>query len=78
MDFKNNGVFFDEYSPKVFNMTNPANRAIIETIDLAYLSTHDGSSKTLMLSENLDALDWIALPTQSAAGAPPQQPASRR
>ena len=75
-DFKNNGVFFDEYTPKVFNMT-PGNRAIIETVDLAYMSTHDGSSKTLMLSENLDALDWIALPLSPAvATTPPQQQAA--
>jgi prepilin-type N-terminal cleavage/methylation domain-containing protein len=75
MDFKSNGVFFDEFTPKVFNLTS-GNRAIIETIDLAYMSTHDGSSKTLMLSENLDALDWIALPpTPAGPGTPPQQPA---
>jgi prepilin-type N-terminal cleavage/methylation domain-containing protein len=76
-DFKTNGVFFDEYTPKVFNMTSPS-KAIIETIDLAYLSSHDGSSKTLMLSENLDALDWIALPPVGAGPTTPpqQQPAS--
>ncbi len=72
-DYKNNGVFFDEYTPKVFNMAG--NRAIIETIDQAYMSTHDGTSKTLMLSENLDALDWIGLPLNAVVGAPPQQQA---
>jgi prepilin-type N-terminal cleavage/methylation domain-containing protein len=75
MDYRENGVFFDDYSPTVFNRANPSNRALLTTIDLAYFSSHDGSSKTLMLSENLDALDWIALPISNAAFSPPQTPA---
>jgi hypothetical protein len=73
MDFQQNGVFFDNYSPTVFNRPNPPTKAIIVTTDLSYISGHDGSSKTLMLSENLDALDWIALPPTNVSVIP-QQP----
>lgn len=59
LDFKENGVFFDAFTPKVL-ITNP--RIPETTIDLAYFSKHDGTGKTLMLSENIDALDWINLP----------------
>src|SRR4029078_386770 len=52
MDYQANGVFFDWYSPKVFNATNAPNRAPLVTTDLGYMSQHDGSKLTLMLSEN--------------------------
>jgi prepilin-type N-terminal cleavage/methylation domain-containing protein len=74
MDFQPNGVFFDWCSPTIFNRANPANRSPLVTTDLAYMTGHDGSSKTLMLSENVDALDWIAPAASGAVGAPPVIP----
>lgn len=65
MDFEANGVFYDNYLPIVFNLTNP--KAQVPALTLDALSRHDGSSRTLMLSENLDALDWIALAAPIAA-----------
>jgi prepilin-type N-terminal cleavage/methylation domain-containing protein/prepilin-type processing-associated H-X9-DG protein len=73
MDYQANGVFFDTFTPTVFNRT-PGNRATIVTTDLSYISGHDGTGKTLMLSENLDALDWIAPPVSGAVGAAPSVP----
>ena len=58
-DFQENGVFFDEFSPK-FSPLPTKPRATPPT-DLAYLSNHDGTKNTIMLSENLDARDWIQL-----------------
>lgn len=65
MDFRENGVFFDNYNPRLTNF-NP--RIPETTIDLAYFSKHDGTARTLMLSENVDALDWINL-TNTSPGA---------
>ncbi len=59
MDFRENGVFFDSFTPKT-SILSP--RVPEVSVDLAFLSNHDGSTKTLMLTENLDALDWISLP----------------
>lgn len=36
-------------------------------IDLAFVSTHDGTKSTILLSENLDARDWIQLPPPPAS-----------
>ena len=57
-DYQPNGVFFDAYTPAVYR-----SGAVIvpaTTTDLGYISIHDGATNTLMLSENIDALDWIA------------------
>jgi type II secretory pathway pseudopilin PulG len=66
MDNQANGVFFDLFTPTV-SPTIPKT-----TTDLAFISRHDGAGKTLMLSENVDALDWITLPT--ALAVPPVNP----
>ena len=60
MDYQENGVFFDEFSPKYGLGTPP--RAT-PPIDLAYLSSHDGTKATIMLSENMDARDWAIVST---------------
>ncbi len=65
MDFPENGVFFDEFTPKDPGLP-PANRPkSTPPIDLAYLSNHDGTKSTIMLSENLDARDWAIVGTAS-------------
>jgi prepilin-type N-terminal cleavage/methylation domain-containing protein len=58
LDYQQNGVFFDMFTPVAYSMTSipPV------TTDLAYINKHDGASMTLMLSENLDALDWYTAP----------------
>ncbi len=55
IDYQENGLFFDEYAPHVnANIMKPP------TMDLTYISSHDGTKNTLLLSENLDAtVDWI-------------------
>lgn len=68
MDFQENGVFFDEFSPKYSPAIKPKPTP---PIDLSYISTHDGTKNTIMLSENLDALDWIKVATASSLTPPP-------
>jgi|GEM_PF-1223295 len=70
MDFVENGVFMDEYTPKqVAGLRSTA------PIDLSYLSSHDGTSKTILLAENMDALDWYP-PVIAPSGPQPKQPGS--
>lgn len=69
MDYRENGVFMDNYLPYVFNLTNNP-KAQMPTVELDFLSRNDGASKTFMLSENLDALDWITLPANGPAANP--------
>jgi prepilin-type N-terminal cleavage/methylation domain-containing protein len=68
MDNQANGVFFDLYSPAYYTGFSP--RIPPTTTDLTFISKHDGNSKTLLLSENVDALDWITLT------APPGNPSA--
>ncbi len=68
MDFIENGLFFDEYTPKTFgNMKSTA------PVDLSYLSSHDGTGKTILLSENTEALDWYP-PVLNPSSVQPKQP----
>lgn len=53
LDYQANGVFFDLYTPAKNSRILPV------TTDFAYISDHDGTTNTILLSENLDALDWI-------------------
>jgi prepilin-type processing-associated H-X9-DG protein len=70
MDFIENGLFFDEYTPQRYgNMRKTA------PIDLSYLSSHDGTAKTILLAENMDALDWYP-PVLSPSDPQPRQPGS--
>jgi hypothetical protein len=59
LDYRENGLFFDDFGwrlpPAFMSIPKPP------TSDLAYVSKHDGVSMTLLLSENLDAVDWIKL-----------------
>jgi type II secretory pathway pseudopilin PulG len=73
MDYQANGVFFNTYSPQVYNLSNSP-KATVVTTDLSYISGRDGNQKTIMFSENIDALDWIALPTTAVVGAAPVNP----
>jgi len=69
MDFVENGVFFDEYTPKAFgNMRSTA------PIDLSFLSSHDGTAKTILLAENMDALDWYPPGPSPTTDPQPRQP----
>ncbi len=54
LDFQANGVFFDHYS-----ITYPGNKGPKITTDLSYINDHDGTSSTILFSENIDACDWI-------------------
>jgi hypothetical protein len=54
LDYQANGVFFDHYST-----TYPGGMGPKVTSDLSYINDHDGTSSTLLLSENIDASDWI-------------------
>lgn len=56
MDYRENGVFFDEFTP-TYTAGPPKKTA---PIDLSYLNSHDGTKSTLMLTENLSARDWIS------------------
>jgi prepilin-type N-terminal cleavage/methylation domain-containing protein len=75
MDFQQNGVFFDEFTPR--NPLVPAAMRPRPTppIDTAYLSDHDGNARTIMLAESNDARDWYDLgspttPTDAKPGTP--------
>jgi hypothetical protein len=48
-----------------------APKAQLPSMQLDFLTRNDGSAKTLMLSENIDALDWISLPAAGVPSAPP-------
>ena len=82
LDWQANGVFFDNFTPKTPSGSMKGN----VTTDLTFISNHDGTSKTLLASESLDALDWIALPPPGSSptpgilnplpDAPPQLPSS--
>lgn len=72
MDYVENGVFFDEFTPRsvmpATNRTKPT-----APVDLSFLSSHDGTGKTIILAENTDALDWYP-PRISPTGRQPLQP----
>ena len=68
-DYQENGVFFDAFTSAV----NPAIPLV--TTDLAFINKHDGTTLTLMLSENTEALDWMA-PSINMAPFTPVAPAA--
>jgi prepilin-type N-terminal cleavage/methylation domain-containing protein len=59
LDYQQNGVFFDMYTPAIYPALHSGASVPVTTTDLAYLSKHDGASMTVLLSENLDTLDWF-------------------
>ncbi len=61
LDYQQNGVFFDMYTPVVYPQLHAGASVPPTTTDLAYISKHDGTSMTVLLSENLDTLDWYSL-----------------
>ena len=67
-DNQANGIFFDAYAPVRYSGSP------LVTTDIAYLNKHDGNSQTLMLSENTEALDWIATLNASGSIATPTTP----
>jgi prepilin-type N-terminal cleavage/methylation domain-containing protein len=72
-DYQENGVFFDAFTPKWAKENNNPKRPPAESTDLSWISKHDGTSTTLMLSESLDALDWIVIPNKASDLAPPNK-----
>jgi hypothetical protein len=70
MDFQENGVFFDVFTPQWAKLNGRPNIPPRITTDISWINKHDGNAQTLMLSESIDALDWIYLP-----GNPPSVPA---
>ena len=57
LDYQENGVFFDAYTPAV-TVNVPKT-----VIDGSLISRHDGTSTTVLFSENVDAMDWIQSPS---------------
>ncbi len=76
LDYQANGVFFDWFTPVNNSPQNNPNALPKMTTDQAWINRHDGTTKTLMLSENLDALDWIALPSPKIQQTPFPGPSS--
>jgi prepilin-type N-terminal cleavage/methylation domain-containing protein len=64
LDFQPNGVFFDHYLTD-FPTANQHGPRV--TTDMSYISDHDGTSHTVLFSENVDAADWIGPLFQSPA-----------
>jgi len=60
LDYQANGVFFDHYST-----TYPGSKGPRITTDLSYITSHDGTSSTVLFSENVDAQDWIGVTSQT-------------
>jgi prepilin-type N-terminal cleavage/methylation domain-containing protein len=56
LDYQRTGVFFDFYTP-IYKAT-PSWKI---TTDVAYISKRDGTSNTIMLSENVDTVDWYSV-----------------
>ena len=72
MDWQENGVFFDWFTPKWARATNQPKIPPTVTTDISWISKHDGNQFTLMLTESTDALDWIRLPPPVVSSlAPP-------
>jgi prepilin-type N-terminal cleavage/methylation domain-containing protein/prepilin-type processing-associated H-X9-DG protein len=69
-DFQANGVFFNQYVQSAASAPSPftsmPNLPPIITMTQDYISTNDGTSMTLMMSENNN------VPTFAVAGSPPQ------
>lgn len=68
-DWRANGVFFNHYHDDI---ENPI-AAPLESIDQDYITAHDGSANTVMLSERIDAGSYSVLPpsaldTEAALG----------
>jgi prepilin-type processing-associated H-X9-DG protein len=60
LDYEENGVFFDEFARTVRSSLPAA-----PSVDISYLTNRRGVAKTLLLSENNEARDWIVLPGTS-------------
>lgn len=54
-DWIENGVFFDHYSSDPRGAANPYPKV---TIDVGYISKHDGTATTICFAENVDAGTW--------------------
>ncbi len=71
MDYVDNGIFFDNYAPRVTMLISASLDYIraAPVSDIPYITSHDGNRSTLMMSENLDAMDWIAIAANAPRGA---------
>lgn len=59
-DYPENGVFHDhrEYL-SLRDVGDPAKRVPISKVSEAYIAMGDGTSHTILLTENVDALSWV-------------------
>ena len=62
-DCRENGIFFDVYTPDYPPISVPAPPIQKVTTDASFISRHDGLTTTVLLSESLDGMDWIMLPS---------------
>jgi hypothetical protein len=64
-DGQANGVFFNQWQPTSWTTTQA-----ITTQTLSYIAKWDGASNTLLMSENMDAEEWIGefAPNNTATG----------
>jgi prepilin-type N-terminal cleavage/methylation domain-containing protein len=69
LDWRENGVFFDNFTPTQF--TNKGPRV---TTELSYISGADGTSMTILLSENLEAEIWMGKNANNIAFTPASNP----
>ena len=60
VDHRDNGVFFDRYQFDALNQASAAPLNPIVTMTQDFISANDGTSNTLMLSENLDAPSYAS------------------
>ena len=72
---RDNGVFHNHYDPVAPDLTSPneydnANAIPRSRVSVNFISTRDGSSSTLMLSENMLLTTWDAVTVLSRPGAP--------
>ncbi len=61
VDYRDNGVFFDRYRFDSLNQASASPLNPIVTMTQDFISAHDGTSNTLLLSENLDATSYANL-----------------
>ncbi len=66
MDYVENALFFDEFTPRSVMPATNRTRATAP-IDLSFLSSRDGAGKTILLAENTDARDWYNVTGTPAA-----------
>jgi prepilin-type N-terminal cleavage/methylation domain-containing protein len=69
-DYQENGVFFNQYTPPANapNVNYGGTACPLVTTTMSYISKWDGTSNTLLLSENLDIPNWYPIPAAPSSG----------